>query len=169
MSVILSARPTRKHGTNTALSVEGVSDCPFSLVVREAHVIFPILEAPGSGVRLPFRELGLPFAGAFTHRVVTHFQRQMDRTERGRSHEEVAFDWSAQSRWLPDFHGVLRFRIETSRTRVILSGEYLPPFGILGALFDHFVGRRVARATAADVIKRLARALEARWAAERKA
>jgi hypothetical protein len=134
--------------------------------LQSAPLIFPLLESPAAGVRIPFLELGLPFPGALMHHVVTHFHREDDVTESGRSHDEVDFDWHARSRWLPNFSGVLRFRIESLKTRIIMDGKYVPPLGRFGALFDSLVGHRLARATANDLVARLGRELEARWAAE---
>jgi hypothetical protein len=134
--------------------------------LQSAPLIFPILESPGAGARIPFRELGLPFPGALMHHVVTHFRREDDMTESGRSHDEVDFDWHARSRLLPNYSGVLRFRIESLKTRIIMDGKYVPPLGGFGAIFDSLVGHRLARATATDLLERLGRELEARWAVE---
>jgi hypothetical protein len=168
---VTPVRETRSRSKLTTASIaeiDGIADCPFSFAVREAPLIFSV-ESPAFEVRLPFRDLGLPITGGLTHRVITHFRRQPDLTEPGRFHDEIAFEWSARSRWLPDLHGCLRFRIATAQTRVILVGEYVPPFGFAGAFFDRLVGRRLARATASDLVDRLARALERRWTTQRRA
>ncbi len=149
--------------------MERIVDCPFGLAVNEAHAVFPMMEASGSGTRLRYRDLNVPLAGALRHPVVVRFHRQRDLTEPGRVHDEIAFDWNAQSRWLPNFNGVLRFRIEAPRTRVVLSGAYVAPFGAFGRLFDRIIGRRLAVATLRDVINRLAQQLEARWTEENRA
>jgi hypothetical protein len=162
-----AAAATPQSGARTStVSVERVVDCPFSLSLDAAALIFPMLESPVAGVRVPFRELDLPVSGALRRRVKTSFHRQEDSSESGRLHDEVDFEWNAQSRWLPDFHGVFRFRIESLKTRVIMDGEYVPPFGRFGTIFDRLVGHRLARATATDVVDRLAHELEARWAAQ---
>ncbi len=152
------------NGQPSAVRVELLVDCPFSLAVERAHVIFPELETSPEIVRVPYRAFGLPLRGTIDQSVAVRFRRQRDITEPGRLHDEIVFDWNALSRWLPDLRGVLRFRIESSRTRIILHGEYVPPFGTLGSLFDRFIGHRLAQATADDLVHRLARALEAIWA-----
>ncbi len=157
--------PERK-GQPSAVNVEQIVDCPFSLAIDRAHLIFPVLETSPEIVRVPYRALGLPLPGTLKHPVAVQFRRQRDATEPGRWHDEIVFEWNALSRWLPDFRGVLRFRVESSRTRIILHGEYVPPFGALGALFDRVIGHRLAQATAGDLVDRLARALEAIWAEE---
>jgi hypothetical protein len=131
--------------------------------------MFKTLESPGPGVRVPLRALNMPFGGALTHRVTTQFHRQPDLTERGRLHDEIEFDWRANSGWLPHFHGTLRLRIEAAKTRLILQGDYVAPFGLLGIAFDRSIGRRLAQATAADLLDGLARELTDRWAVERRA
>jgi len=155
------------NGQLSAVNVELLVDCPFSLAVDRAHVIFPVLETSPAIVRVPYRAFGLPLRGTLEQPVAVQFQRQRDITEPGRLHDEIVFEWSALSRWLPDFRGVLRFRIESPRTRIILHGEYVPPFGTLGSLFDRVIGHHLAQATANDLVDRLARALEAIWAQER--
>lgn len=152
----------------SVVRVERVVDCPFSFAIDEAKLIFPLLEVPAGGVRLPYRVGPLRLRrGALARPVTVRFRRQRDVTEPGRSHDEIAFDWDAQSRWLPNFHGVLRFRIEFSQTRVILQGAYVPPFGGFGALFDRIIGHDLAVTSGDDLVRRLARGLEAGWATEK--
>ncbi len=158
--------PERNRQT-LAVSVEQIVDCAFSLAIDRAHVIFPVLETSPEIVRVPYRAFGLPLPGTIKHPVAVQFRHQRDATEPGRSHDEIVFEWNALSRWLPNFRGVLRFRIESSRTRIILHGEYVLPFGALGSLFDRVIGHRLAQATASDLLDRLARALEAIWAEEK--
>ena len=134
-----------RNGQTSAVSVEKIVDCPFSLAVDQAHVIFPVLETSPEIVRVPYRAFGLPLPGTLKHPVAVRFRRQRDATEPGRSHDEIVFDWSAMSRWLPNFRGVLRFRVESPRTRIVLHGEYVPPFGTLGSLFDRVIGHGLAR------------------------
>ena len=42
-------------------------------------------------------------------------------------------------------------------------GVYLPPFGPFGALFDRVLGRRLASATAQDLLDRLQTGLESAY------
>ena len=54
-------QPTREKDAKEAnVSVERIVDCPFSLAVGEADVIFPKLESQcnGGGIRIPYRTLG---------------------------------------------------------------------------------------------------------------
>ena len=147
----------------SSLDVERVVDCPFSFALDEADELFVTLEA--SGATVPFRQFGLPVAGALRHGVDVHFTRRRDALEPGRSHDEIAFAWTTRSFWLPNFAGVLRFRIDMHRTRALLHGEYVPPFGIFGRSFDRIVGRRLARATLTELLDRLAQMLESQYRA----
>jgi hypothetical protein len=150
------------------LRVEASVACPLSLVIDEAHVIFPLLESPSPGVRVELRDLGLPLGLGLSHRVVTAFRRESDREERGRPHDAIVFTWDADSFLLPNFRGTLRFRVDTvDRTRIELEGTYVPPFGGAGVMFDRIAGRRLAHATLERIVHQLASRLESLWAAER--
>ena len=126
-------------------------------------MLFKTLETTGAAV--PLRRLGIPMRGTLRRHVVVHFSRRPDRLESGRIHDEIAFAWTTRSIWLPDLEGVLRFRIETLRTRALVHGEYAPPFGPLGRLFDGAIGRRLASATLHELLDRLAQILEAQYRA----
>lgn len=128
-------------------------------------MLFGTLET--AGVTAPLRRLGLPLPGALHRRVAVQVSRREDRLEPGRLHDEFAFTWAAQSAWLPDLEGVLRFRIEAPGTRALMHGEYVPPMGFFGRLFDRVVGARLAKATLTDLLARLAQMLEAQYRAFR--
>jgi hypothetical protein len=133
---------------------EVLANCPFSIAGEYASEYFKEAERGGDGAVL--------HAGPLGHRVTVRFGLRTDVTEPGRPHDEILLHWSAGTAWLPDLVGTLRMRIENANTRLLLDGSYVPPGGPLGGLFDAIAGRRVARATADDVLRRLARALEER-------
>jgi hypothetical protein len=133
---------------------EILANCPFSVSAEYASEYLKEAEGGGNGAVL--------HAGPLGHRVTVCFGLRTDVTESGRSHDEILLRWSAGSAWLPDFVGTLRIRIENASTRLVLDGSYAPPGGPLGRLFDAIAGRRIARATAEDVLRRVARALEER-------
>lgn len=145
-----------------------VVDCPFSLAIDFAPIVFPAIEGGEFAARLPLRAF-LPFlSGAIARRVRVRFSLHNDPTEPGLRHDEMHFDWDARTRLLPNLSGILRFRIEGTQTRISLEGVYSAPFGPFGKLFDRTIGTRLAHATARDFLDRTALALEARWAAERR-
>jgi len=63
----------------------------------------------------------------------------------------------------PDFAGALAVeRLPTpDRFGLILSGHYEPPLGTFGAAFDIVIGRRVAHATAQDLLRAIVHRIEA--------
>ncbi len=155
--------PIKQRVHSSLIHLEKLIDCPFGLALENAEKLFPLLESAEEGVRLPLRALRIPVPGALHHRVRTHFRRQIDSTEFGRPHEEFAFDWVVKSSILPDFEGVIRFRIAYPKTRIILHGQYSPPFGWFGQIFDRAIGHHIATATADDLLKRFANVLEKHW------
>ena len=87
------------------------------------------------------------------------FGLRSDVQDHGRLHEEVRLRWASGSRFLPDFHGTLRFRIEGTRTRILVDGAYVVPLGVVGTWFDRIAGRRIARASLQELADRIARYL----------
>jgi nucleotide-binding universal stress UspA family protein len=131
---------------------EIIANCPFSIAGEYAS---DYLKDAERGNRVSVLR-----AGPLGHRVTLGFRFRTDTTEPGRPHDEILLDWSAGTAWLPNFRGTLRMRINGERTRLILDGNYAPPGGPLGVLFDAIGGSRMARATANDLLRRIAGALE---------
>ena len=131
---------------------EILANCPFSIAGEYANDYLEDAERENDGTILR--------AGPLSHRVTLGFGLRTDTAEPGRPHDEVLLYWSARTAWLPNFRGTLRMRINGERTRLILDGNYAPPGGPLGVLFDVIGGSRIAGATAKDLLRRIARALE---------
>lgn len=142
------------------IAVDAVADCSFSIAEEYATEYLRNAEqgGPEADIRVPW---GLPFPGP-GRRVTLTFGLHEDVLEDGRRHDEVRFRWRSGSRWLPDFHGTLRFRIESLRTRVMLEGSYAAPLAVVGGIFDRLIGRRIARASLQEVAVRIARHLTER-------
>ena len=66
---------------------------------------------------------------------------------------------------LPKFRGALKMRPLGLDTEFELSGEYEPPFGPVGEVFDAVIGKRIAQATAQALLEMLKVDLEADYAA----
>lgn len=62
----------------------------------------------------------------------------------------------------PPFEGTLAVRAgEDGKTsRIELDGEYLPPFGAAGQIFNEMIGRRLAASTARELLADVKRAIE---------
>ncbi len=143
----------------STVRAERVADCAFAIADEYVEEFLGRFERGGSEA--------LVRAGPARVPVRLSFAIRDDTAERGRKHDEIAVRWTAPSALFPDFHGTVRFRIVHLKTRFILEGEYTPPGGFLGALFDRAIGRRIAHATAVDLLERMCRHAEAGEAAWR--
>ena len=146
----------------THLLEQRVVRCPFSVAHDYAEEFFKDAHA-GMDMRVPLRDL-IPGAGFHArHKVRLVFNRRPDEGDAGRAHDLLVLGWRAQSRLFPDFRGGLSLRIASvDETRLTLEGTYDPPFGPLGGIFDLLLGRRLARSTMRDLLRRLGAAMEAR-------
>lgn len=143
---------------------ERVVRCPFSIAHDYAEDFFRAA-AQGIDVRVPLRDLVPTTGGRLRQPVRLVAQRRRDEEDPGRVHDALEIDWTAGTRFFPDFHGALRLRIASvDTTRLTLEGTYRPPFGAFGIGFDLLAGRHIARATMRDLLDRLADAMEAREA-----
>jgi hypothetical protein len=144
--------------------VERVVRCPFSVAHEYADDFFADA-ARGVELRVPLRDLAPTRGGHLRRPVRLVAERMPDEHELGRAHDALEIDWTAGTRFFPDFHGALRLRIASvDETQLTLEGCYEPPFGLLGLLFDRVAGRRIARATMRDLLERLGDAMEQREA-----
>jgi hypothetical protein len=144
---------------------EALSDCPFS--ITEDYAIDYLQRARAgadeSDIRVPIRHVPT----VLQRSVALKFSIHPDLLEPGRAHDELRVSWNAGSLLLPEFSGVVRFRIAGLQTRVIVEGGYRPPFGVLGRAGDALIGRRIAQSSIDDLAQRIARDLEARERAYR--
>jgi hypothetical protein len=69
--------------------------------------------------------------------------------------------------WLPEgtavfpaFQGMLIVRSENGTSSIELDGNYTPPFGVAGQVFDATIGHRIAQSTARELLKDLKAAVE---------
>jgi hypothetical protein len=144
--------------------VESVVRCPFSVAHDYAEDFFARAER-GIEFHVPLRDIAPTRGGRLRRPVQLVAQRVPDEHEPGRAHDAMEIDWTAGTRFFPDFHGALRLRIESvDHTRLTLEGTYQPPFGAFGRVFDLLLGRRIARATMRELLRRLSDAMEQREA-----
>lgn len=135
---------------------EALADCPFSIAEEYAAEYLRRAESGGAEA-----VLHVPLGGRGTFpgprkMVRFSFGIREDREEHGRSHDELTLHWVAGTRFLPNFGGVLRFRIAGTRTRILLDGSYTPPGDALGRIFDAVLGRRIAAKSCQDLVDRIA-------------
>jgi hypothetical protein len=80
-----------------------------------------------------------------------------------RDHDAISLHWTPEhGKYLPRFHGSVTVRPYYRKSTMRLSGDYEPPFGQAGKIFDRIVGRVLAWLT----IRRVVRVLKA-WTEER--
>jgi hypothetical protein len=144
--------------------VERIVRCPFSVAHDYAEDWFAGA-ARGIELHVPLRDVAPTRTGHLRRRVRLVAERVRDEHDPGRAHDALEIDWSAGTRFFPDFRGALRLRIASVETTLLsLEGTYQPPFGAFGAVFDRVVGRRIAQATMRDLLERLGDAMEKREA-----
>ncbi len=144
--------------------VESYADCPFSICVGQTDLIERVLgDSETGGIRLTHRALGIPSDGSVPHAVTVRSHRRLDLSEPGRFHDEIDFNVIAESAWIPHVSGTLRFRIRCPGTRLLFVADYALPCGAIGRLVDRIVVRRLAVASAGELMDRLVADLEQLW------
>jgi PAS domain S-box-containing protein len=130
----------RKHfvrlATNmTTLHATRDVRCPFSLTIELVESFH---------TANPDHRVG-PFGWARAH-VWCEASRVRDISDRSRRHEAFSFTWHGRG-WLPlpVAHGFITVRPHGQFTRLSLDGQYVPPFGIAGRVFDAVLARWVAQ------------------------
>lgn len=144
--------------------VDRVCRCPFSVAHEYAEDFLSETASAGAVIRVPLRDF-IPSLrrGGLRQPVRMRFNRSADDADMGRSHDSLEVHWVAQTRLFPDFHGTLRFRIESvDETRLTLEGTYHPPLATFGRIFDAVIGRRIARASLRDLLDELCGAMARR-------
>ena len=140
----------------TQIRVHKYVGCPFSAAIELAEEAVK----QRSGLYLtPTPPLGerVRFAAASTD----------DTSDGARKHEALLVAWRPQTRGMfPDFRGVLTVRPKREGVWLRLSGQYEPPYGVFGKVFDLFAGRVIARHTIHNFLGDVAADIEAAYARE---
>jgi hypothetical protein len=126
--------------------------CPFSVAVemveralRDRH---DMIVSPMRGVR---------------ERLHVGWAIVDDLTDECRRHDALTIFWKPEHRTFPAFSGTLTVRPHFRDVHVRITGEYHPPLGGIGRLFDRMAGRHMARLTLRRLIGDLSRAAESRY------
>jgi len=78
-----------------------------------------------------------------------------DKTEYG-GYRILDVGWKPKHGPYPEFHGALSISQDAIEwSRLDLDGEYRPPFGVVGMVFDAALGHRIASATAEELLEKL--------------
>jgi hypothetical protein len=148
---------TEVYGTTTV-------DAPYSValdsIVRRLRVkkhrlkLSVPLAKLGFGTSLGIdREVDVAFVPLHGHKGERHV------------HDELQFAWEPSGGGpFPTFSGSLKIHPLGMQTEIVLSGEYQPPFGVVGEAFDAVIGKRIAEATANMLLEMLQQELEADFA-----
>ena len=110
------------------------------------------------------RDVDVPADFQATHPVRVELESRPNTLLVGRKNDYLALHWSPESGHYPSFDGQIAIRPSSSQTELIVSGEYTPPLGRLGAAFDQRIGKRLAQATLDRLLHELKMALEGNYA-----
>ncbi len=119
----------------TSLHVVRGVRCAFSLTIELIQSFY---------TANPNHRVG-PFGWARA-RVWCEASQVRDVSDQTRVHEAFSFTCRGSGWWpLPTVHGFITVRPNGQLTRLTLDGQYIPPFGVAGRVFDAVLGRRVAQ------------------------
>lgn len=132
--------------------------CPFSATIE-------MIERFGSR---DFKQPVGPFAALRTH-VHIDLAEVRDLTDQTRIHDALVLKWQAPSPLLPlpVMQGLVTVRPSGPVTELRMEGNYTPPLGALGRLFDRLVGMHIAQRTVNRFLDELGALVEREWQKER--
>lgn len=136
--------------------------CPFSVAQEYAEDFFTeaVRDVPAHSL-VP--SLGTRLSGV----VKLDFREQFETLRPGRRHDALAIAWTGDSLMFADFRGTLELRVASiTTTDATLEGRYRPRHGVVGRVFDHLFGYRIAQTMLETMMNRLAGALERRDAGD---
>lgn len=114
---------------------------------------------------LPVSELGLPGGVSLTRDVDAHF---VPLKEPQGGSKFAAVHWVPVGGGpFPQLLGLFGIEADADpkKCTLVLEGNYDPPMGVAGDLFDAVVGRKIAKSSIHELLKALAHVLEARCGA----
>lgn len=141
----------------TQIRVKRYVECPFSAALEFAEQAV----SRRSGLYLtPSPPLG--------ERVRFVASSTGDKSDSARVHDALLLAWRPQTPGMfPDFRGVLTVRPKRAGVWLRLSGQYEPPYGTLGKVFDTIAGRAIAKHTMRNLLGDLAAEIETTYERER--
>jgi hypothetical protein len=141
----------------TKINVTRYADCPFSAALELAE--------KSVGARKDLYVTPAPPLGEHVHFAAGSTE---DRSDESRKHDALLVAWRPETRKMfPDFRGVLTVRPERHGVWIRLSGEYAPPLGAAGTVFDLVFGRAIARRTMHRFLDDVVAGIEAAYREER--
>jgi len=139
---------------------------PFGRAPAYLQSYLDTLEKDGGGktrlrLQASLKDAGLPSGLVLAKDVIAEFEPV---TAPGALEEKTSIAWQPQGGGpYPTFRGFLTIGADEDygASWLFLDGSYEPPFGAAGAVFDLAIGKRIAQATARELLERLREALEA--------
>jgi hypothetical protein len=132
--------------------------CPFSAAIELAE---KVLGRRGDLYITPSAPVG--------ERVTFATATATDITDDVRKHDALLLTWSPQRAGMfPKFSGSLTVRPKGRGVWLRLSGEYEPPYGPAGKVFDFVLGRSIASATMRNLLDELAQDVENEYREEQR-
>lgn len=112
-------------------------------------------------LKVSLADLGLPSGLAIVHDVEACYE-PVTETEYGSHDTHIAWAPVGGGPY-PSFSGLISIEADETygSSSLIIEGEYAPPLGLVGKAFDAIVGRRIAEATARELLLQIRASLEA--------
>ncbi len=148
----------------THLHVQTAVECAASEAEARLDAYFESLRSPDGVAR---KRLRVP-VGGFSPALGLSLYREV-RVEVARGRDEQNLNDLTRIRWTPEgkaifpkFEGTLVVWAghDGTSSRLEIDGDYLPPFGVAGQVFDEVIGHRIAESTAHEFLKDVKRAIE---------
>ena len=115
---------------------------------------------------VPLKALGLGGSFGLEQEVSVHFVSFRGHKGERRLHDEMQLTWDPTGGVpFPSFKGALKMHPLGSDTEMELNGEYTPPLGAVGEVFDAVIGKKIAEVTANALLGELKEAIEVDFAA----
>jgi hypothetical protein len=152
----------------TALRERLYVNCPFGKAPSYLNYYLDQLArtgvAEGAILRLevPLSRFGIPTNLSVGRNVIAHFAPPDETYGLART----AMTWRPEDGGpFPTFTGFLSVEQDEryDSSSLLLEGTYEPPFGVAGKAFDAALGRRIATATALELLHALRREIEDSW------
>lgn len=134
--------------------------CPPQDVVQRIHDVFYRGKNVGSfDLEVPFDRVGLPAIGKFSRHVTLTLGTPGPRADGATL---IPLVWrDARSNNFPQFEGYFEITALDQRSvQIAVIGDYTPPMGPVGAVFDAGMGRHIAEVTVEELLRRLRVELE---------
>jgi hypothetical protein len=114
---------------------------------------------------VPLKALGLGTGIGLEREVQVSFVPYHGHKGERLLHDELKLQWEPTGGGpFPTFSGSLKMRPLGVDTEIILSGEYKPPLGAVGEVFDAVVGQHISQATATALLEDIKTETEADFA-----